>query len=51
MTEQQRAEYQRKLAERQKRDEEAWQKELAAGEAYRARIQAELAAKTQRRAQ
>lgn len=42
MTEQQRAEYQRKLAERQKRDEEAWQKELAAGEAYRARIQAEL---------
>ena len=42
MTDQQRAEYQRKLAERQKRDEEAWQKELAAGEAYRARIQAEL---------
>ena len=42
MTEQQRAEYQRKLAERQKRDEEAWQKELATGEAYRARIQAEL---------
>lgn len=34
-----------KEAKRAEAEEAAWQRELAAGEAYRAKIQAELAAK------